>query len=86
MPSNNLDDVIVSVVAAHSRTVDFAGTQTILLVNILQQMLVIFLAGLFSTVFDTTGRSSKDIQWVIEQLKAAGYTTSYTGTSLTISW
>lgn len=88
MASNTLDDLIVSATAAHSRTTDHAGTQTVLVDAVVANMQTAITAGTFTSTYNATGKSSQDIQWVVEQLRANGFTVSLSGANpnIVISW
>lgn len=88
MPSNTLDDLFVSAVAARSRATDVAGTQTILVDAVVAAIQTAITAGLFTATYNATGKGSKDIQWVVEQLRNDGYTVVVSGANpnIVISW
>jgi hypothetical protein len=86
MPSNTLDDLLFSVVAAHSRTVDHTGTQTIFLVAVVRAILTAVLAGLFTVTVNMDSAPVPDIMWVIEELRHDGYTVSTSTDNIVISW
>jgi len=88
MASNPLDDLIVSATAAHSRANDHAGTQTILVDAIVANIQTAITAGNFTSTYNATGKSSQDIQWVVEQLRNAGYGVTLSGANpnIVVTW
>ena len=88
MPSNVLDDLFVSAVAAHSRATDSAGTQTILVDAVVAAIQTAITAGLFTATYNATGKSSTNIQWVAEQLRNAGYGVTVSGANpnIVVTW
>lgn len=86
MPSNVLDDVLFSAVAARSRATDFAGSQTIFFTEVVELILEAVDDGLYTVTIAEGAASSKDIQWTIEQLRQAGYTVSTSTTNIVVSW
>lgn len=86
MPSNVLDDVLFSAVAAHSRAVDFASTQTIFFTEVTELILEAVDDGTFTVTISATGQSSQDIQWVIEQLRLSGYGVTTSTTNIVVTW
>lgn len=86
MPSNKLDDLFASAIAAHSRAQDHAGTQTVLVDAVVAGIQTAVTAGNFTATVAEGGATSADIQWVIEQLRQAGYTVTTSTTNLVISW
>lgn len=89
MPSNPLDDIIPSAVAVHSRATDYLGVQTVLLRLIVQAIMTAIVTGLFTVTYDATAvttANSKDLQWIIERLREAGYTVVLDDTDVIISW
>lgn len=79
MPSNSLDDLFVSAVAAHNRATDAAGSQTILVNAVVAAIETAITAGLFTATYNATGKASNNIQWVAEQLRNAGYGVTVSG-------
>jgi len=86
MPSNTLDDLIPSAVAAHSRAVDFLGTQTVFVRTVTQAILTAITTGLFTVTVPMGATTSQDIQWVVEELRHNGYTVTTSTTNVVISW
>lgn len=86
MPSNPLDDIVPSATAAHSRAIDYLGTQTVFLRLVNQAILTALVTGLFTVTVAEGAASSKDIQWVIELLRQNGYTVTTSTTNIVISW
>ena len=86
MPSNVLDDLIPSAVAAHSRAVDYLGIQTVFVRAVTQAILTAITTGLMTVTVAEGATSSKDIQWVIEELRHNGYTVTTSTTNIVISW
>jgi hypothetical protein len=88
MASNTLDDLIVSATAAHSRATDAAGTQTILVDAVVAAIQTAITAGLFTATYNATGKSSQDIQWVVEQLRNSGYGVTVSGAhpDIVVTW
>jgi hypothetical protein len=86
MPSNVLDDVLFSAVAAHSRAVDFAGTQTIFFTEVVELILEAVDDGLFTVTIPEGTASSQDIQWTIEQLRLSGYGVTTSTTNIVVTW
>jgi len=88
MASNKLDDLIVSSTAARSRATDAAGTQTILVDAVVAAIQTAITAGLFTATYNATGKGSGDIQWVIEELRKAGYGVTLSGSNpnIVITW
>jgi hypothetical protein len=86
MASNNLDDLLFSAVAAHSRATDFAGAQTIFYSEVVELILEAVDDGAFTVTIAEGGASSQDIQWVIERLRQNGFTVSTSTTNIVVSW
>lgn len=86
MPSNPLDDIVPSATAAHSRAVDFLGSQTVFLRLVNQAILTAIVTGLFTVTVAQGAATSQNIQWVMELLRQNGYTVSTSTTNLVISW
>jgi hypothetical protein len=86
MPSNKLDDLFASAVAARSRATDHASTQTVLVDAVVAGIQTAVTAGLFTATVAEGGATSADIQWVMEQLRQAGYTVSLSTTNIVVSW
>lgn len=86
MPSNVLDDVLFSAVAAHSRATDFAGTQTIFFTEVVELILEAVDDGLFTVTISDVGQTSQNIQWVIEQLRQSGYGVTTSTTNIVVTW
>jgi hypothetical protein len=86
MASNTLDDLIFSATAAHSRTNDHAGTQTVFVDLVVAAILVAVTAGTFTATVAEGSTSSQDIQWVIEELRHNGYTVTTSTSNIVISW
>jgi len=86
MSSNVLDDLLPSAVAARSRAIDFAGTQTILMAEVTESIVEAADDGLFTVTVAEGSAPSKDIQWVIEQLRQNGYGVTLSTTNLVITW
>lgn len=86
MASNPLDDIIPSQVAVHSRAVDYLGAQTVYLRLVVQAIMTAIVTGLFTATIADASTSSKDIQWVMERLREAGYTCDKSTTNLVVNW
>jgi len=86
MPSNTLDDLFVSVVAAHSRTLDHAGAQTIFVNAVVAAIETAITAGTYTATIALGSTTSDIIQWVVEQLRKSGYTVSFSTTNIVVSW
>lgn len=86
MPSNTLDDLIPSAVAAHSRATDAAGTQTIFVAETTELIVEAVDDGLFTVNVPIGSTTSKDLQWTMEQLRLNGYTVSIVSTNLVVAW
>lgn len=86
MPSNPLDDLLFSAVAARSRAIDFLGTQTVFLRAVVQAILTAIVTGLFTVTVAEGSTNSADIQWVIELLRQCGYTVTTSTTNVVITW
>lgn len=88
MPSNKLDDLFASAIAAHSRAQDHSGSQTTLVDAVVANIQTAVTAGNFTSTYNASGKSSGDIQWVVEQLRQAGYTVVLSGSNpnIVISW
>jgi len=86
MPSNTLDDLFVSVVAAHSRTLDHAGAQTIFVNAVVAAIETAITAGTYTATIALGSTTSDVIQWVVEQLRKSGYTVSFSTTNIVVSW
>ena len=86
MPSNVLDDVLFSAVAAHSRAIDNASTQTILITEAVELIVEAVDDGLFTATVPDGSAPSQDIQWLIEQLRLAGYGVTRSTTNTVVTW
>jgi len=86
MASNTLDDLLFSATAAHSRTTDHAGTQTVFVDAVVDAILTAVTAGTFTATIAEGSTSSQDIQWVMEELRHNGYTVTTSTTNLVVSW
>lgn len=86
MPSNPLDDILPSAVAARSRATDFLGTQTIFLRTVNQAILTAIVTGLMTVTVAEGATLSQDIQWVIELLRQNGYTVTQSVANIIITW
>lgn len=88
MPSNKLDDLFASAVASHSRAQDHAGTQTVLVDAVVANIQTAVTSGAFTSTYNATGKGSTDIQWVVEQLRQAGYGVTLSGSNpnIVITW
>jgi hypothetical protein len=86
MASNKLDDLFFSQTAAHSRAFNSAGTQTLLVDAVVAAILTAVTSGLFTCTYSASGKASQDVQWVLEQLRQAGYTVTVSGSTWTINW
>jgi len=86
MASNTIDDLLFSATAAHSRAVDFAGTQTIFYSEVVELILEAVDDGLFTVTIAEGGASSQDIQWVIEELRHNGFGVTTSTTNIVVTW
>lgn len=86
MASNTIDDLFPSALATKARALDFAGTQTILVRVVLQAILTAIVTGLLTVTVAMGASTSQDIQWVAEQLRANGFTVSFSTTNMVITW
>jgi hypothetical protein len=88
MASNKLDDLFASATAAHSRATDSAGSQTIMVDAVVANIQTAVTSGAFTSTYNATGKNSTNIQWVVEQLRQAGYTVTLSGSNpnIVISW
>lgn len=88
MASNTLDDLFITATAAHSRANDHAGVQTVLVDAVVANIQTAVTAGSFTSTYNATGKASKDIQWVVEQLRNNGFTVTLSGSNpnVVISW
>jgi hypothetical protein len=86
MPSNTIDDIIPSAIAVGSRATDFLGTQTIFLRAVVQAIMTAIVTGLRTVTVAVGATTSGNIQWVIEQLRLAGYGVTISTTNLVITW
>lgn len=86
MASNTLDDLIVSARAARQRAQDAAGTQTVLLNVVVAAIETAITAGTFTATAAEGSATSADIQWVCEQLRAAGYGVTLSTTNIVVTW
>ena len=86
MPSNVLDDLFVSAVAAHSRTLDHAGLQTVFVDLVVATIQTAITAGLYTATIAEGSTSSAIIQWVIEQLRADGYGVTTSTSNIVVTW
>lgn len=88
MANNTLDDLFVSARAARERATDSAGPQTVMVDAVVANIQTAITAGLFTSTYNATGKSSTNIQWVVEQLRLDGYTVTLTGSNpnIVISW
>lgn len=88
MASNTLDDLFPSAVAAHSRAQNSAGTQTILVDAVVAAIHTAVTSGSFTATYNATGKSSVDIQWVVEQLRLSGFGVTLSGSNpnIVITW
>lgn len=86
MASNVLDDLLFSATAAHSRSTNHLGTQTIFLGAVVQALLTAVLAGLSTVTVNMDSAPVSDIIWVIEELRHDGYNVSTSTDNIVISW
>ena len=86
MASNTLDDLIPSSTAAHSRTLDHAGTQTVFVDLVAAAIQTAVTAGTFTATVAEGSTSSQDIQWVIEELRHNGYGVTTSVANIVITW
>jgi ketopantoate hydroxymethyltransferase len=86
MPSNKLDDLFVSRVAAHSRTLDHAGAQTVFVNAVVAAIETAITAGTYTATIALGSTTSDIIQWVVEELRNAGYDVSFSTTNIVVSW
>lgn len=80
------DDVLISSTAAHNRSGDPSGTQTVLMDACAAAIQTAVTAGNFTCTLSLSGKASQDIQFLLEALHNSGYTTSISSTTLTINW
>ena len=86
MANNKTDDLFVSATAAHSRALDVAGAQTIFVDAVVAAIQTAITAGLFTATVALGSTNSKDIQWVVEELRQAGYGVTFSTTNIVITW
>ena len=86
MPNNTLDDLFVSRVAAHSRTFDHAGLQTVFVNAVVAAIETAITAGNYTATIALGSTHSDIIQWTVEQLRQAGYDVSFSTTNIVVSW
>jgi ketopantoate hydroxymethyltransferase len=86
MPSNVLDDLFVSRVAAHSRTLDHAGAQTVFVNAVVAGMETAITAGTYTATIAIGATTTDIVQWVMEQLRQNGFDVSISTTNLVVSW
>jgi len=86
MPSNTLDDLLPSAIAAHSRAIDYLGTQTVFYRTVVVGILTAITTGLMTATVAIGSTTSKDLQWVMEELRKNGYTVAISTTNLVITW
>ena len=86
MAANPLDDILPSAVASHSRSVDFAGTQTIFLRAVVTAIDTARVTGLFTATIGMGATTSGNIQWVRELLIQSGYGVTQSTTNLVVTW
>lgn len=87
MASNTLDDLLFTARAANSRAVDVAGTQTILYEAVVAAILTAVTAGLFTVTYDASAETdSKNLQWVIEELRHNGFVVTLAISDVIIDW
>lgn len=86
MPSNVLDDVLFSAVAARSRALDAASNQTVFFTEVVESILEAVDDGTFTVTVAEGAATSGTIQWVIEQLRLSGYGVTTSTTNLVITW
>lgn len=86
MPANVIDDILPSVLASRSRSTDYLGTQTIFLRAVAAAIATARVTGLTTATVALGATPSQDIQWVVEQLRQAGYTVTFSTTNIVITW
>jgi len=86
MSSIVIDDLFFSSTAAHSRANDHAGTQTVFVDAVVAAILTAVTSGAFTATIAEGSTSSQDIQWVIEQLRQAGYGVTTSTTNIVVTW
>jgi ketopantoate hydroxymethyltransferase len=86
MPSNVLDDLFVSRVAAHSRTLDHAGAQTVFVNVVVAAIETAITAGTYTATIALGSTTSDIIQWVVEQLRQDGYDVTFSTTNIVVDW
>ena len=80
------DSVIMTSIAAHQGSVDFAGTKTALFNSASAAIIDAVAGGAFTCTTSISGQSSGDVQYLLEALHSMQYTTSISSTTLTINW
>ena len=86
MASNTLDDLIFSSTAARNRATDHAGTQTVFVDAVVAAILTAVTSGAFTATIAISTTSSKDLQWVMEELRHDGYSVVISSTNLVVTW
>jgi hypothetical protein len=78
--------VISSARAAHDASTTGTSTQTALLVLVMKAILTATGTPAFTCTASVSGASTTDLQFLLEVLHTSGYTTSISGTTLTVNW
>lgn len=83
---NYSEMVISSSRAAHNASDTGTTAQTILLVTAMRAILLATLTPAYTTTISVAAATSANLQTLLEVLHTSGYTTSISGTTLTINW
>ena len=83
---NYSETVISSSRAAHNASDTGTTAQTILLVTAMRAILLATLTPAYTCTMSVAAATSENLQTTLEILHTSGYTTSISGTTLTINW
>lgn len=80
------ESVIPSGRGAHDASTTGTSAQTTLLLTVSQAILTACASGAFTCTASVSGATSNNLSYLLENLNAAGYTTSISSTTLTVNW
>jgi len=80
------DSQIQTAIAARQMAQDHSGTQTVLMNAASAAIQTAVTAGSFTCTLSLSGATSKNVSYLLESLHQLLYTTSVSGSTLTISW
>lgn len=77
---------ISSARAAHELASQGTSTQSALVILVMKAILTACGTPAFTATASVSGASTVDLQFILEVLHTSGYTTSISGTTLTVNW